>query len=374
MLLAHFLLLFSHFVFGQDQPFLLDGKIDKYPVVMEINLYDSTCYIRYFYLGQKKDIRLEGIISNNGRIKAISDDRGDNKIIKEQLDLKKTSSGYAGIWISGEKRLPVSLKQTGADKYKNQYEYLPGIKELKNEYPYDYIKTANFVFTKESTSKDGVAEIEWYKEKYSGINMPRIKNGYATSVLQKINTVLLEQHLMEAKSFLECSSAAFGEYELSVDHIFAHKNVLSIDITVSYYCGGAHPDFGSNGLNFDGYSGELLKLDKVFWIGKMKPPMEDSDKWYDYRSETFAPKIVELLKMLYPDQMKSLKEADEEHCDYTDSEVWDFPNWYFTDKGLYFGAVFGRVARVCDSPEWSVIPYNFLKPYLNPDFKITLPD
>ena len=95
MLLGHFLLLFSHFVFGQDQPFLLDGKIDKYPVVMEINLYDSTCDIRYFYLGQKKDIRLEGIISNNGRIKAISDDRGDNKIIKEQLDLKKRSSGYA---------------------------------------------------------------------------------------------------------------------------------------------------------------------------------------------------------------------------------------------------------------------------------------
>lgn len=237
-LLGCTLLLLSHFVFGQDQPVLLDGKIDKYPVVMEINIYDSTCDIRYFYLNQKKDVRLAGIISGNGRIKAKSDDRGDSKIITEKLDLKKTASGYAGVWISGKKRLSVSLKQISADKYRNQYGYLPGVKELKNKSPYDYIKTANFVFIKDSTSKDGVAEIEWYKEKYSGILIPRVKSGYASSSLQKINTVLLEQHLMESKNFLECSSAAFGEYELSVNHVFPHKNVLSIDITVSYYCGG----------------------------------------------------------------------------------------------------------------------------------------
>ena len=352
---------------------MLDGKIDKYPVVMEIDIYDSTCNIRYFYLNQKKDIRLEGTISGNGDIKAIADDRGDNKIIKEQLDLKKTASGYAGVWISGKKKLAVLLKQTSADTYRNQYEYLPGIKKLKPESPYDYVKTANFVFTTDSTSKEGVAEIEWYKEKYSGINMPRIKSGYASSVLQKINTVLLEQHLMESKNFLECSSAAFGEYDLSVDHILGHNNIFSIVIIVSYDCGGAHPDFGSVGLNFNGHTGELLKLDDVFWFGKTKTPSEDSDEWYDYRSKIFAPKIVELLKSIYPDQMKSL-ETDEEHCDYTDSEVWDFPNWYFTDKGLYFGAVFARAARVCDSPEWSVIPYKFLKPYLNPDFKVKLPE
>ena len=373
-LLGYTLLLLSHFVFGQDQPVLLDGKIDKYPVVMEINIYDSTCDIRYFYLTQKKDIRLAGTINSDGRIKAESDDRGDNTILKEQLDLKKTASGYAGAWINGKKRLAVLLKRTSADKYRNQYEYLPGIKELKKEYPYDYIKTANFVFTKDSTSKDGVAEIEWYKEKYSGISMPRIKSGYASSALQKINTVLLEQHLMESKNFLECSSGAFGEYELSVDYILGHNNVFSMVIIVSYYCGGAHPDFGSNGLNFDGSTGKLLKLDEVFWFGKTKPPVEGSDEWYNYRSKTFAPKIVELLKSVYPDQMKLLKETDEEQCDYTDSEVWDFPNWYFTEKGLYFGAIFARAARVCDSPEWSVIPYKFLTPYLNPDCKIKLPE
>jgi hypothetical protein len=38
---------------------------------------------------------------------------------------------------------------------------------------------------------------------------------------------------------------------LNTNYIFAHKNVLSIDFSVGYYCGGAHPDFGFVGLNFD---------------------------------------------------------------------------------------------------------------------------
>ena len=56
--------------------------------------------------------------------------------------------------------MAVLLKQISADKYQNQYEYLPVMKELKTDYPYDYIKTANFYFIKDSISKDGVAEIE----------------------------------------------------------------------------------------------------------------------------------------------------------------------------------------------------------------------
>jgi len=374
MLFGCSLLLSSYFVFGQDQPLLLDGKIDKYPIVMEITIYDTTCDIRYFYLNQKKDIRLEGTVNGNGEIKAKSPDRGDKNMIKEKIDLKKIASGYTGTWINNKKRLIITLKETSADKYSNQYEYLSGIKELKKEYPYDYIKTADFAFTKELTSKNGVAEIEWNTEKYSAIRMPRIKSFYFSSVLQKINTVLLERHLIESKNFLECSSGAFGEYNLSVDPIFGHENILSINIIISYYCGGAHPDFASEGLNFDGHTGELLKLDKTFWFGKTEPPAEDSDKWYSYRDGVFAPKIVELFRSIYPDQMKPPRESDEQQCDFTDPEVWDFPNWYFTEKGLYFGAVFGRVARVCDQPEWSVIPYKLLTPYLNPNAKVKLPE
>jgi hypothetical protein len=180
-------------------------------------------------------------------------------------------------------------------------------------------------------------------------------------------------HLQESKNNLECYSGDYGEYSLSADYIFSNRNLLSINITVNVDCGGAHPDFGSEGLNFNTQTGELMKLDELFWFTNTKPPEEFSPIWSDYR-DTFALKIVEIFKKLYPEQMKPPGENSEDECDYTDEYVWHFPNWYFTDKGLYLGAVFARVARSCDSPEWSVIPYRLLKNYLNPQLKLKLPD
>ena len=366
-------LLTSYISIAQEHPILLDGEIDKYSIVMEIDTYDSVCNIKYFYLNQYKDILLEGTIDDKGQIKVITEDRGDANVNKEKFDLKKTSTGYTGTWVSGNKLLPVNLKETSPEKYKNQYEHLKDVKVLKQEDPYNYIKTSNLIFILDSSSINGNIQVSWYREKYSGIIMPRIKNGYTTTAIQKINNSLLEVHLQESKNYLECSSGAFGEYLLSADYIFSNKNLLSININVSWYCGGAHPDFGSEGLNFNTQTGELMKFDELFWFTNTKPPEEYSALWSDYR-DTLASKVVEVFKKLYPEQMKPPDENSEGECDYSDEYVWHFPNWYFTDKGLYLGAVFGRVARSCDSPEWSVIPYRLLKNYLSPQLKLKLPD
>ena len=356
----------SYFLFSQEQPTTLEGKIDKYPIVMEVDIFDSICSIKYFYTNQLKDILLEGSIDSKGKIKVVTDDRRDNNINKEQFELTKTSSGYSGVWISGKKRLPVILKETDVAKYRNPHQHLLKIKELRETDTYNFIKTASFNFVLDSTSIYGNVQLSWYHEKYSGIIFPRIKNGYSIQVLEKINSILLEKHLLESMYSLECASGPDGEYYLTAEYIFSNKDLLSMNISVGYYCGGAHPDFGSEGLNFDTHTGELLKLDNLFWFTNTKPPEEGSSNWSDYR-DTFSTKVVEIFKKLYPEQMKPVDENSEDDCDYLDEYVWRFPNWYFTDKGLYLGAVFARVARSCDSPEWSVIPYKLLKKYLNPD-------
>jgi len=366
-------LLASFFLSAQEQPITFEGKIDKYPIVMEIQIYDSACNIKYFYTNQLKDILLEGTIDNKGKIRATTNDLGDDNIDKEQFELTKTSSGYTGAWIHGEKRLKVNLKETDIEKYKNQHGHLPKIKELRETDTYNFIKTANFDFVLDSTSTNGNVLLSWYHEKYSGIVFPRIKNGYSVQVLGKINSVLLEKHLQESMYSLECSSGPNGEYYLTAEYIFSNKDLLSMNISVGYYCGGAHPDFGSEGLNFDTQTGELLKFDNIFWFTNTKPPEEGSSNWSDYR-DTFSTKVVEIFKKLYPEQMKPVDENSEDDCDYLDEYVWRFPNWYFTDKGLCLGAVFARVARSCDSPEWSVIPYKLLKKYLDPRSKLKLPD
>jgi hypothetical protein len=354
---------------AQEKPLILDGKIGNYPIVMELIVYEDTlCDIRYFYLNQRKDIRLEGTVAKNGGIKAATRDLGDSKMPAEKMSLKKTPTGYSGTWMGNKKSLAITLKQTSAARFTSPYAFLPGIKELKEESPFDYIRTTGFVFTKEPIQKDQPAETEWYKEKFSGIKMPRLKSGYDSIVLKKINAVLLEKHLMESKNMLECTGFPYGEYEFNVANLFIHKNIFSMNRTVGYYCGGAHPDFASEGLSFDGYTGELLDLDHILWFDKTKPPEKNSDAWYEYRDNVFAPKVVELFKKLYPGEMKKPAESD------TETVSWNFPNWYFTKQGLYLGAVFARVARVCDSPEWSVIPYASLQSFLNPESKLKWPE
>jgi hypothetical protein len=340
---------------------------------MEIEIYDSACNVKYFYTNQLKDISLEGTIDSKGKIKVTTNDREDDTINREQFELTKTFSGYSGIWISDNKRLKVNLKETGIEKYKNQHEHLPKIKELRGTDTYNFIKTASFDFTLDSTTTNGNIQLSWYHEKYSGIIFPRIKNGYSIQVLEKINSILLEKHLQESMYSLECSSKHDGEYYLTAEYIFSNKDLLSMNISVGYYCGGAHPDFGSEGLNFDTQTGELLELDNIFWFTNTKPPQEGSSNWSDYR-DTFSTKVVEIFKKIYPEQMKPVDENSDDNCDYLDEYVWRFPNWYFTDKGLYLGAVFARVARACDSPEWSIIPYKLLKKYLDPQSKLKLPD
>lgn len=359
--------------FTQGKTILLDGKINKYPIVMEIWSSDSVCMVKYFYLNQVKDILLEGSIDKKGNFKAVTDFSDDKKADNEQFELTKTSFGYTGTWKSSNKKLEVKLKELSLEKYKNQYQYLPAIKKLKQEDKYNYIRSANLQFIADSNSLDGSIEVAWYREKYSGIVMPRIKAGYSTPVLQKINAVLLEKHLTESISSIECIAERWGEYHHTAELTFANKDLLSFNVGVGYYCGGAHPDFASEGLSFNTQTGELLKLDDVIWFGGKKTFVEDSHEWYDYRDSVFSIRIIEIFKRLYPEEMKVSKKDDDFECNYAVWEVWTYPNWHFTDEGLYLGAIFPRVDRSCDSPPWSVIPYKELKNYLHPRSKIRLP-
>jgi hypothetical protein len=361
---------FAQFIYGQDQKILLSGKIDKFPIIMELSIYDTNYSARYFYFNQKKDINLDGSIDDKGNIRIAFTKLAEDDPT-EWFELKKTVDGYSGNWHTPKKNLPVFLAQTSVEKYNNPYGYLPGLKKLKKESPYEYVKTASFSFIKTRDSREGMAEFEWYREKYSGIELPRVKNGYSPQALKKMNDALLEKHLLESQDYLSCMSEPSHEYNLEIPTVFTHKNVVSIEIFTSYSCGGAHPDFGSEGLSFDGATGNLLKLDDVISFSKTQPPPAGSDAWDAYREEVFAPAIVELFKKIYPKEMKA---SQDDGCDYSDEYVWHFPSWHFTEKGLYLGAIFGRAARNCDDPEWSIIPYKQLKTLLNPNSKLKLPE
>jgi len=156
---------------------------------------------------------------------------------------------------------------------------------------------------------------------------------------------------------------------------FMSPDVVSISVFTSYDCGGAHPDFGEAPINLNAKNAETLTLEDVIWVGDGAPfhylnaedraltgkNDVDFDTFAQYRDKKWAPWLVKQLTAAYPQQMKKPTEESEDDCDYSDPSVWQFPAWYFTQKGLYFDPTFARVMRSCEGPEWSVLPWSAMK-------------
>jgi len=356
---------------------ILKGTIGTLPVIMELFTYEDTvASVTYFYENRRKNIELNGKVHKDGSITVVCynnyDERFNSK--SEKLELKKVKDRYTGKWISTKKTLPVNLTLFSIEGIKHPFAQQPDIQKLKKESPLDYVRTAGLQFIKDSTIRKNGFFLDWYHEKYSHIPLFRLRKETMTSSIKKVNQQLEEIQIGQSNAFLTCtSSKGDTEYGQTINSIYLNNDLLSINMSTSYYCGGAHPDFASTGFNFDLNTGALLNLDDVLWFGKTKIPKEDTDGWYNYRDSVFAPKVVALLKQLYPKEMK--KPANEaEYCDYSEPKIWNFPNWHFTPKGLYMGGYFARVARACDQPEWSIIPYKIVRKYLNPSIKIKLPE
>ena len=82
----------------------------------------------------------------------------------------------------------------------------------------------------------------------------------------------------------------------------------------SYYCGGAHPDFDTAGINLDAHTGKPIALEDLLWLGKGKPlhvislaadpsqtpNAQDNDALSAYQEKTLAPWLVAQFNRLYP--------------------------------------------------------------------------
>ena len=163
-------------------------------------------------------------------------------------------------------------------------------------------------------------------------------------------------------AYLDCTAAPQSDFEPTTTLRRIGRDVISVSLFASYFCGGAHPDFGDSPFNLDPRTGRELALEDVFWLGKGTPPLYDakgaSQPWFDYRGEVFGSWVAARMVALYPKQAKPAAPGDDaDACDYGDPGVWSYANWYATPKGLHVSATFARVMRVCDDPDWSVIPW-----------------
>ena len=338
---------FPNSVAGQT---LYEGTAGTAPIVVELDTDSDVPTGRYFYSRTRFDIDLSGERQGEGVTL-------ESRLTEDKLVLKRNGHGLFGTLTTGKGRtLPVSLRPAAPPA--------PPAGAPADLDGYARMQLAGLSFLPGSAERISSRTIRWYNEPISKTRLFRLESGYAPEALRTINAALARTQWEHVQNWFGCpgfdGGAGMDTDEASTPYL--DDRFVSYKWDSGWSCAGAaHPDFGTTGITYDARTGAGLKLEDLLRFGTTAPPAEQSDGWYSYRGDRFAPGLVALLKRYHPTEMADIgQNAEDDECNYADPDVWDFPAWYLTAKGLYVGAYFARVQRACDAPDWSVLPWKAL--------------
>lgn len=352
----------------------LMGRVDKAPVVLSVSVGDDHQVSgRYFYRKYRRDIDLAGFRSADGKTIELCEgyEYVEGGRCKGMRLLADGQGRWTGEWHDeqNKKKLPVALEplKVGADSA--QTAVWP---KDEGGGRYGWSRLEGLSLNKGKTETVQGRQLQWWTEPVSKVSMFRVAGGYPAPTLERINKVLEKRHWENISGALECSSPHGGSsYEFKATPRLLGDSAFSASIFVSYYCGGAHPDFADQPINLDLASGRELELSDMLWLGKGQPVAQTvkgqtTPEWTKYSEETMAPWLAKTMARLYPGKM------DKDACNYAEKDIWSLPVWYLTPKGLYFSPSFARVARACEYPDWSVLPWSEVEQHRG-RFKAKLP-
>lgn len=322
------------------------GRAGTADIIMKIDQTGDKISGEYFYTKIGLDIKFEGQLIND-ILNIQSKETGD------KFALKYARPGLIGELITAKgQNLKVELKEVKP--------YLESSESTNNHLVPDIYKIEKFSalhLVQQRTEIIDNHAIRWYVAKSKFIIF-QIEDGYNSKVIKNINSNLVKIYIDASSTYKSCVDYSGGHgYSWSIKSLYLSGEYISFIEQWSAECRDSlHADFGVNGHTYNAATGNEITLDNLLISGNNAIPDQDSDEWMTYRSEKFAPALVTLLQRLYPAEMK----VNGDECDYNNPNVWSFPTWYLTKRGLYIGASFARAERPCDNPEWSVVPYTEL--------------
>lgn len=329
---------------------LWEGTVGKAAVVVLLDSSNPSSG-SYFYRRHLLDIQLS---DEGGMLKeGFSDDAGPQWKMSAA-----TSDTWEGVWVGTDGRqLPIRLHALPVAVSADKAHSVVGE-------AYEQQRRRDLILKPGARETRGGIAVQWWSESRSKVRWPQVVSGYPDAVRTRINDTLRKRQWAEIGSYFDCmSSPRGGEYDQTVTLRYVAADALSMSVFTSYDCGGAHPDFGDNPITFDGRTGEQLGLEDILYVGRGKPPVKtvagDSPELDKYHTEVLSPWLRRTMLNLYP-QAKPAK-GEDEGCNYGDPSVWNYVSWYLTPKGVYVGPSFARVARACEYPDWSVIPWRIVR-------------
>lgn len=347
----------------REKVYFLKGTLGNDSISMKIELFDEMWFARYFFLKNRKDIVLQGSCDSTACTFSITrwDGKKGREIIMEVFNIKETEEHHwKGEWMDQEKKVRnVFLKPIDRDSVAHLCKGCPAIDKMDT---YSYFRTSGIPFMKSRTEMRNGKTIDWFKDKTTGIEMPRLGKGFTALQQERTNRTLQNLHLKEIENHLSCSSFDYnGRYKVYTRLKFVNKDLISMVMSVEFNCHRTFPTVNDVPLTINVNTGDVLSLEELFWFGPSggAKPIPETEEWYQYRYHLFGAAVLAILKKMYPENI------NDDHCNYTDAKAWQFPTWYLTPEGLYLGAVMPGIDRSCDHPAWPIIPYDELAAYQN---------
>nr|WP_288836971.1 hypothetical protein [uncultured Flavobacterium sp.] len=366
-----FFIFHSIIAFCQDQEdTYLEGTIAKSKIYMRIHIFGSATEEPntngvYFYQNSLKDINFEGTQKNNVFTLVFK----HQDTIFEKFILKKVANNnFEGTWSDRKgKSFPVKLSPIDFSNYKSTLQ-----EDYDEDEKLNLVKLKFLEFKKQKTTIYKNKKIDWYSEKHCDAPLFRLGDNFPENNRKAVNPVLEKIHIENILDQLNCSSSFeynTGEgiaYETSLT--FLNSNLLGFKTSMNWFCGGAYPDFGTKGYLIDLNTGKNYEIDDIIAFDKSVTTEKESgfDRYSKYRHDYFAPKLYSIVKA--QQHFKKPKDNEEEPCDMTDLNRWEFIDWIYIEKGIEFTPSFPHAMKgSCE--ETFLVSFEKLKKYKNPKFK-----
>jgi hypothetical protein len=367
--------------------YFLEGTIGKARICMRFEDFTESypndepriTDVRYYYLSSLKDIVLEGTRNKNQFTFLFNEEAGK---YDEKFVLTKDAKGiFKGNWFhKSGKKLAVILKPIQVNAIKNPYKHIPFINAYKNSDPFEYLRSSKLSFKTDSLSKYHNQLFRWVRETHGTCYGFYLDSTFKPTVRHRVNPKLEEILIENAMNQLSCATqwdySDGSGIEISYHLNFLNADLLSFTIWQSWFCGGAHPDFGYNSYLIDLNTGKEYALEELIAFDKSAVVYDEkADNFTDYvayQRDFFAPRILQMLieqGSVYTDY-----NSEEDPCMelYNDPESWTFANWEYTAEGLRFSCSVARAARACETESFT-IPFGKFAAYKQSSFPYSFP-
>lgn len=356
--------IFAH----RETTYLLHGTFGERKVAIEIIDVDGYWSGRYFFKDEKRDVFLVANCETNHCklvVKKFDADQKKDILIEELVINEDTiTNHWFGTWIDkNQKSWPVSLRPIVQDSIKHNFSNTFFYSKISL---YNQLKLSDIELVKidQVKYKKGM-KLVYYQDTLSKLTGFRIKGRISGKKKKLTNNLLEREQVTDMMNYYACGSIGYtGIYKQKIDIKFVNKHVISYkkDVIANCYGHTDQSDVYYHTLNVD--SGIVLKLDNVLWFESGKGLRHGSQEYFKYRYKVFGNEVLKVFLELYPELLEG------EDCNYNNSKLWQFPEWYISEKGIHLINQNISLKKKCKAPEGFIIPFKGYESNINVEYFI----